>query len=380
MLFRSYLNYEEIPSTIISVVISVEDKKFYRHHGVDFRAVLRAAMAMIRNGEVTQGGSTITQQLSRTIFLSTDKTWERKIEEMYIALELEKIYNKKEILEFYLNNIYYANGYYGICAASKGYFNKEPNQLSLSEAAFLSAIPNNPTLYNPINNKENTIRRRDRMLYGMLKDGIIDEKEYLVAKNEEISMTTPVKLKNDYVETYAYDCATKALMEKEGFQFQFYFDNKQEEETYTKEYSVLYKECKKSLFTGGYRIYTSIDLNMQDKFQGEINEALASYTDTNEEGIYQLQAAGVCIDNQSGFVKAIVGGRNQSVEGYTLNRAFQSYRQPGSSIKPIVVFTPALEKGYIPDSIVMDEEIEEGPIQNYYQGEMTFREIGRAHV
>lgn len=368
-----YLNYEEIPSTIISAVISVEDKKFYRHHGIDVQAILRAAIAMVRDGEVSQGGSTITQQLARTVFLSTDKTWERKIEEMFIALDMEKIYSKNKILEFYLNNIYYANGYYGIAAASEGYFQKTPDKLTLSESAFLCAIPNNPTIYNPLTNKQNTIKRRDRILYGMLKDGMIDEQTYLNGKKEEMVLHQETNLKNDYVETYIYDCATKALMEKKGFQFKYYFNQKQEEDDYKKAYSALYQECKNGLFTEGYRIYTSMDLAMQQKLQGVIDESLASYVDTNAEGIFQLQGAAVCIDNGTGFVKAIVGGRNQNLNGYTLNRGYQSYRQPGSAIKPIVVYTPILERGYTPDSIVVDEEIEGGPHQNNYLGQIPLR-------
>lgn len=369
-----YLNYEEIPSAIISAVISVEDKKFYRHKGIDFQAIIRATIAMIRDGEVSQGGSTITQQLARTVFLTTDKTWERKIEEMFIALELEKKYSKNQILEFYLNNIYYANGYYGIAAASQGYFQKSPDELSLSEAAFLCAIPNNPTIYNPLNNKENTIKRRDRILYGMLKDGMIDELVYLKEKQAEMVLIQEQNLKNDYVETYVYECATKALMEVKGFQFQLYFTQKQEEDNYKEAYGKLYQECKKSLYTGGYRIYTSLDLGMQQILQRVIDESLATYTETSDQGIYQLQGAGVCIDNDTGFVKAIVGGRNQNLEGYTLNRGYQSYRQPGSAIKPIVVYTPILERGYTPDSVVVDEAIEEGPIQNVYLGEMLLRD------
>ena len=369
-----YLKFDQIPSTFISAMISVEDKKYYRHHGIDFQAIIRAAFAMVRDGEVSQGGSTITQQLSRTVFLSTEKTWQRKVEEMYISLELEKIYSKNELLEFYFNNIYFANGYYGIAAASKGYFNKEPSQLTLSQTVFLCAIPNNPTLYNPVLKKENTIKRRDRILYGMLQDELIDEKTYFAAKNEEITLSRPEKKKNDYVETYAYDCATKALMEKKGFVFKLKFSNAAEQEKYQREFDILYKECKRSLYTAGYRIYTSIDLSMQQKLQAAVDDTLAANGEVSEQGIFQLQGASVCIDNQTGYVKAIVGGRNQNLEGYTLNRGYQSFRQPGSTVKPIVVYTPILERGYVPDSQVVDEAVEGGPVQKSYRGPMTLRE------
>lgn len=142
-----YLSFDQIPTNVTAAIISIEDKKFYQHGGVDYKAIMRAVLAMLRDGEVTQGGSTITQQLARNVFISQEKTWQRKMEEIFIALQMEKKYTKNEILEFYLNNIYFGNGYYGIQAASKGYFNTTVDQLDLSQIAFLCAIPNNPSLY-----------------------------------------------------------------------------------------------------------------------------------------------------------------------------------------------------------------------------------------
>ena len=124
-----YLSYEEIPVDVCAAIISIEDKKFYQHNGIDYKAILRAVKEIIENGEVTQGASTITQQLARNIFLTQDKTWQRKVEEMFVATELEKKYSKNKILEFYLNNIYFGNGYYGIQSASIGYFNKDVSEL-----------------------------------------------------------------------------------------------------------------------------------------------------------------------------------------------------------------------------------------------------------
>lgn len=162
-----YLTYEQIPIDACAAIVSIEDKKFYQHNGIDYKAIIRAVKAMLENGEVTQGGSTITQQLARNIFLTMDRTWQRKVEEMFLATELEKKYSKTEILEYYLNNIYFGNGYYGIQAASFGYFNVEVSALDLSQIAFLCAIPNNPTLYDPLTNMENTLGRRDRILENM---------------------------------------------------------------------------------------------------------------------------------------------------------------------------------------------------------------------
>ena len=370
-----YLPYDEIPTDACAAIVSIEDKKFYQHSGIDFRAIFRAVKAAVENGEVTQGGSTITQQLARTIFLTQDRTWQRKVEEMFIATELEKKYSKNQILEFYLNNIYFGNGYYGIQAASKGYFNVDVSDLDLSQIAFLCAIPNNPTLHDPLTNMENTLGRRDRILKNMYEDGKISKGAYLMAKSEDITLNRPEHTKNNYVETYTYYCAIRLLMEQEGFVFQTEFTSDEEREAYDKRYSDLYAECQKKMFTAGYRIYTSMDLKLQEMLQQAIDEKLSGFTDVNEEGVYKLQGAGVCIENETGYVRAIVGGRSQDFDGYTLNRAYQSYRQPGSAIKPLIVYTPILEQEYTPDSIVIDDYIEEGPsnADGSYSGEMTLR-------
>ncbi len=370
-----YLNIEEMPENVTAAMISIEDKKFYSHSGVDYKAIIRAGLAMIKNKEVTQGGSTITQQLARCIFLSQEKTWQRKMEEIFIATELERKYSKDQILEFYLNNIYFGNGFYGIQAASRGYFSADVENLNLSQIAYLCAIPNNPTLYDPYTNSDNTIKRRNRILENMAEDGKITRAACQLAKAEDITLNPSKTSKNNYVETYVYYCAARALMENRGFVFQNEFESEQEREEYEKAYGELYQECERSLYTGGYRIYTSIDLNMQDMLQRAVDERLADYTELNDEGIYTLQGAAVCIDNQSGCVTAIVGGREQEYHGYTLNRAYQSYRQPGSAIKPLLVYVPLLERDYTPDTVVRDEPVEGGPTNagGGYAGDVTLR-------
>ena len=371
-----YVSIEEMPVDAVTAIVSIEDKKFFRHHGIDYRALLRAVKAMVQNGEVKQGGSTITMQLARNIFLSQEKTWQRKVEEMYIATELENKYSKNQILEFYLNNIYFGNGYYGIQSAARGYFDRDVESLSLSQIAFLCAIPNNPTLYDPVTNKDNTVSRRDRILKNMLDDGKISQMDYAQAVAEQITLNRPQALaKNDYVETYTYYCATRALMEQQGFVFHEDFKTDEEQQAYEDTYSALYSECQKKLYTGGYRIYTSIDLSLQDGLQQSVNDTLSGYTGVNDEGVYELQASAVCIDNDNGYVRAIVGGRSQEFPGYTLNRAYQSFRQPGSAIKPLTVYTPSFEQNYTPDTIVVDEPIEDGPrnANGTYLGEITVR-------
>lgn len=371
-----YLTYDEIPENVTKAIISIEDKKYYKHNGVDYMAIIRATINLARTGEMTQGGSTITQQLARTMFLSSEKTWQRKVQEIFIATELEKKYSKEQILEFYLNNIYFANGYYGIQAASKGYFSKDVKDLTLSETCFILAIPNSPTYYDPIINPDNTLARRNRILKAMHEDGVIGKKKYDEALSEQIVLSRASESKNNYVETYIYYCATRALMEVNGFEFQTDFSTSDGQAAYEKAYEEAYNESNQSLFTSGYRIYTSMDMALQQQLQAAIDENLNEFQDVNDEGIYSLQGAAVSIDNETGMVVAMVGGRNQEVTGYTLNRGFQSFRQPGSSIKPLIVYTPAIERGYRPDSIVVDEEIEDGP-QNAgggYLGEITLRE------
>lgn len=372
-----YIEYEDIPAYFSAAMVSIEDKKFYQHNGIDFAALLRSAKAIIESGTLSQGGSTITMQLARNLYLDNGKRWERKLKEMFIAVELEKLYSKNKIMEYYLNNIYFANGYYGIQAACTGYFSCDLDDLSLSQIAFLCAIPNSPSRYDPIVNYENTIARRDRILSNMYEDGKINEATYLTAIKEEIVLLPSQEIKsqrNNYVDTYVYYCATRALMEMQGFEFKEYFSSEKEKEEYYREYDELYADCQKQIYAQGYKIYTSIDLNKQKALQDVINTALSGFIEIGETGAYMMQGSAVCIDNDTGYVVAIVGGREQEELGiYTLNRAYQSLRQPGSAIKPLIVYTPFFEMGNTPDTMIKDEAIEGGPQASYYHGEVTAR-------
>lgn len=368
-----YIDYKDIPSLAIHSMVVTEDKKFMEHDGVDYLANVRAAIALIKNkGKITQGASTVTQQLARNMFLTTEVTYKRKVSEIFIAQELEKKYSKTQILEYYFNNIYFANGHYGILAAANGYFGKGVAKLSLSQIAFLCAIPNNPNIYNPVTNMENTMERRDRILHQLYQEKKINLIDYRNALEEEIILYKIKKDKKDYVETFAYYSAIRALMQKDGFVFQSQFAEEEDKEYYEEAYYDLYYKIQKDLFVSGYRIYTSLDLKKQELLQESVDETLEKFTSRNKEGIYELQGAAVCIDNDNGRVVAIVGGRSQDFHGYTLNRGYQSYRQPGSSIKPLIVYAPAFERDYVPDSIVVDERLEDGPknASRNYVGEM----------
>lgn len=355
----SYLDYDDIPDAAKLAIISIEDKNFTTHHGIDIEGIARAGLSLVLNrGNITMGGSTITQQLARNVFLGYEKTYSRKIKEMFIAVALEQKYTKQEILEFYLNNVYFANGYYGIESASEAYFNKEAKDLSISQAAFLCSIPNSPNRYDPYKHKDSTLKRRDRILKNMYEDGYISKSQYEKSVDEKITiMPKKETTTNDYAETYILKCATEALMKAQGFEFKTTFSSDSEKETYNNEYDELYNTCKKSLYSAGYRIYTSIDMEKQKQLQDSVASQLSMFTEKTDDGVYKVQGAAVSIDNETGKVAAIVGGREEDQEGYGLNRAYQSFRQPGSAIKPLLVYTPALEKGYTPNSTLDDSRM-----------------------
>lgn len=355
----SYLDYEDIPDAAKLAIISIEDKNFTTHHGIDIEGIARAGLSLILNrGNITMGGSTITQQLARNVFLGYEKTYSRKIKEMFIAVALEQKYTKQEILEFYLNNVYFANGYYGIESASEAYFNKEAKDLSISQIAFLCSIPNSPNRYDPYKHKDSTLKRRDRILKNMYEDGYISQSQYEKSLDEKITiMPKKETTTNDYAETYILKCATEALMKAQGFEIKTTFSSDSEKEKYDEEYDELYNTCKKSLYSAGYRIYTSIDMEKQKQLQDSVSSQLSMFTEKTDDGVYKVQGAAVSIDNSTGKVSAIVGGREEDQEGYGLNRAYQSFRQPGSAIKPLLVYTPALEKGYTPDSTLDDSRM-----------------------
>ena len=357
-----YKTYDEIPAYFVEAMVSVEDRRFYEHNGVDYEGIARAAYILFKNdGNITQGASTITQQLARGIFLTNEVSYERKIKEIFIAWELEKKYTKQQILEFYLNNIFFSNGYYGIGAAAKGYFNKDLDELSISEVAFLCSIPNSPTYYDPRTNYDHTIDRRNKILKDMYGQGYINDVELDMALNENIVLADPEKVSHDYIETYTNFCATEALMAEAGFKFQYKFDTIEEQQQYNKEYREAYDTYYATLYTGGFQIYTSFDPKKQRALQSTVDDVLSVDEEKNEEtGIYNLQGAATCIDNSTGRVVAMVGGRTQNeLQGYSLNRAYQSARQPGSTIKPLIVYTPQLERGYTPNTVVDDNAFED---------------------
>ena len=343
-----YLDYEKIPKQVIDAFVAVEDRRFWEHPGYDKEGILRVCYRyLLTKGEEKHGASTITQQLARSVFLSNEVTIERKVREILTAVELEKKYGKEQILEFYINSAYFSNRCYGIEAAAKKYFGKLAKELNLSETAYLCAIPNAPSYYDPLKHPEHALVRRDKILEDMYECGYISTSELVRAKRYEIVLNPQQAEKiQNYETTYAVDCAVRYLMELDGFAFRYEFEDMKDYRTYLSEYNDQYELFRGELYTGGYVVETSLNQEKQALLQNAIDEVMAFDEEVGENGIYAFQSASTVIDNRSHKVVAIVGGRSQETGLYTLNRAYQSYRQPGSSFKPLAVYAPALNEGY----------------------------------
>lgn len=370
-----YLPYKDIPKYAIDAFVAVEDRTFWTNKGIDIKGIIRVGIDFVKTkGEEMHGASTITQQLARNIFLTHEVSIERKAKEMLIAIKLTDKYSKNEIMEFYINNICFSNGIYGLEAASINYFNKPSSELTLSQLCYLCAIPNAPEYYNPYKNPERAIVRRDKILDDMLEEGYISKIDYEEAIKEEIILEKPEINFNDYQTTYAIDCATKFLMEKNGFEFKYDFVTNTEFKNYKKLYEEEYQKTQEKLKSSGYRIYTTLDSSIQSKMQQIIDEELAFDEEKNElTNIYSLQSALTVIDNNTGKVIALIGGRSQENENniYTLNRAYQGYRQPGSTFKPLVVYTPALMSGYTKNTTVYNISVTEAKKEDVNVQELT---------
>ena len=374
-----YIDFTNIPSKVKQAFISIEDKNFYKHDGVDYKAIMRAGVALVKNkGSITQGGSTITQQLIKLTFLTNEQTYIRKIKEVFISWEIEKMLSKDTILEYYINNIYFGHGAYGFETASNYYFSKTSDELSLAEIAFLAAIPNNPTLFDPIDKKENTITRQTRILDHMLLDEVITDNEYYNAINEEIVLNIKEKeayIPEDFEISFILHSAIEIIMEEEGFKLQYELSNEQRK-IYQEEYNERYLEINKRIRQGGYTITSTVDPDKQMKLQKSVNQGLQRFTKVGEDGLYETQGAAVVIDNESHEVVAIVGGRTAENQVNTFNRAMLAYRQPGSIMKPIAAYGVEADIDLLGFSIYDDVKDDKGPKNSggTYRGKMSARE------
>ena len=372
-----YVSISKVSPYLYNGYIAVEDKRFKTHAGVDVLATLRAGVTLLKNrGAITQGGSTITQQVVKNNLLDQTQTYSRKMAEVMLAPVVEQKFSKDKIMEFYCNSNYYGNRCYGVSAASKYYFGKKPIDLLPEEAAMLISLSNNPSEYNPVENYDIALAKRNSVLEKMYMEGVISLKEYKRARKTDIEvlqLTGKVTTEN-YLVSYAIYCAAIELMEQDNFQFKYTFEDKDDYETYNEDYSKAFSEKSDMIRSGGYKIYTSLNQKKQAKLQSAVDNGLASNTEKQSDGRYALQGSAVCIDNSNQYVKAIVGGRGTK-DSY--NRAFLSARQAGSSIKPLIDYGPALESGmFSPSTIVDDHEIEDGPHNSGggYSGKMHLRD------
>lgn len=323
---RLPIDINKVPTNLQNAFIAAEDNRFYDHIGIDPIGIMRAIVANLTNRGIAQGGSTITQQLAKNAFLSQEQTLKRKIQEAMLALEIEQKYSKKEILEMYMNQIYFGQGAYGIQTAAKTYFNKDVDQLTLTQCAMLAGLPKSPNYYSPFNNLEAAKARKNVVLDQMAKYGYINQAEADEAKNADLHLSQAKQIaENSEAESFI-DYVSQIVASKYGD-------------------DALYKE--------GLQIYTTIDMEKQRAAVQAMKDLPDNYKDSN--GLTQPQGALVSLDPKTGQILAMVGGRGQD----SFNRASMAVRQPGSAFKPFVYVT-ALQKDMTPDTVMEDKPVTYG--------------------
>lgn len=338
---RLPVKLKDIPVHVQKAFVSIEDERFYSHHGIDLRAILRALTSYYSSGEITEGASTITQQTMKMLFLSPEQTFSRKVKEAFLALDFETHYTKDWILELYLNQVYFGEGAYGIQSASKTYFNKDCSELSLEEGALLAALIQAPSDYDPYVNPVGSVHRRNIVLGKMIQQGHITEEQGLEAQNKILNLNweeTSSKY-NSYFIDYVIDEATAIVGEVK-------------------------------LFKGGLKIHTTLEEEIQNKAE-KVFQRPGLFPDQD------IEAALVLLESGSGAIKALIGGREyQTRRGF--NRATQLLRQPGSAFKPVTVYAPAFELNYRANSMISDTPFKVGSYEPHnsdgsYYGQISVR-------
>jgi penicillin-binding protein 1A len=327
---RKIVSLDRVPHHLVQAFIAGEDARFFHHKGLDYIAIFRALSRNIFSGEIVQGGSTITQQVVKSILLSPEKSFTRKIREAILAFKIEKYLSKEEILFLYLNQIYLGHGAYGVATAAENYFGKSVEELNLAESALLAGLPQAPSKYSPYHHPEQAIRRQTYILNRMVEEGFISYGEVMKA------LQTPLKIKskqNSFIEKAPYfvEHVRRYVEEKYG---------------------------KEALYKNGLQVYTTIDTDFQKIAQEAVESGLKEIEKRQKylssDIPFSLEGALVCFDLETGYVKAMVGGRDFRKSQF--NRATQARRQTGSAFKPIV-YASALDKGYTPASVIVDAPI-----------------------
>ena len=326
---RTWVKYKEFPDNLVNAFIALEDKRFREHHGVDwYRTVGVTKDFFLGSGGRVQGGSTITQQLIKNLTNDDEVRIQRKIQEILRAMYLESRTSKEEILETYMNIVNLSSGCYGVQAAAYTFFGKDVSDLNLIECAAIASIVQSPTAMNPIRRPENNKRRRDQCLENMLEQGLISQEDFDGAYNKELMINRP---DNSYVETVKSYYVDQVINDVR--------------DDLMKKYGYTDKIAEHMIYSGGYKIYTCMDKFIQTCM--ETVYADDKYFPAQPEGAIKFQSAMVVLDPYTGNLLGIVGGRGTDKVQRGLNRASMSKRQPGSSIKPVSVYAPALEKGVI---------------------------------
>jgi len=320
---RLYAKYEDMPSYLIEALVAVEDTRFFEHNGVNIDAIIRAIVKDIQAGAFVEGGSTLTQQLIKNKILSNEKKLSRKIKEAILALKIENELTKEQILERYLNEIFFGNGYYGVRTAAEGFFHKQMHELTLKESAILVGLPNAPSYLNPVKHYKRSLVRANSVLFRMKSIGWISEEEYIKAVKE-----TPQVFNTTLTQNKAPSIVDEVLRR-------------------------FNKDKLGDIRTGGYSIYTTVDLRYQDIAKRAIDfgykRLLKKYREKAETST--INGAMVVVENKTGDILALIGGVDYKKSAY--NRATQSSRQPGSSFKPFI-FQTAIDMGYNPATNLTD--------------------------
>lgn len=370
---RIWVDYDKIPQYMEKALVSIEDKRFYRHNGVDWYRTAGAFVNMFVGMKNTFGGSTITQQLIKNLTQQDDITVQRKLLEIFQAIEFEKEHDKKEIIEWYLNTVYFGEGCYGVQTAAQTYFGKDVSKLSLAECAAIVGITNLPTYYDPFYSVENNKARQEDVLACMYDQGYISKKEYEEAVAEELDFVrgenspSASSVRSYYTETVISDVIKDLAAEK----------------------GISELAAQTLVYNAGYEIYCCLDKNIQAKVD-KIYEDLDALPKATNGTSSQLQSGIVIMDQYTGKIVALSGGTGKKTINFGLNRATKTTRPPGSSIKPIAVYGPAVEYGLIsPSTLVLDADGSRIKLQcvktdwfpknspNQYDGIMTIKEALR---
>ena len=343
----------EMPNHLKLAFVAIEDIRFYTHFGIDVRGIGRAIYKNLLHGGIAEGASTITQQLARNLFLTRQKSFKRKIEEVALAIQIERAYSKDEILNMYLNLIYLGEGAYGVEAASYTYFHKKANEVTLEEAATLAALTKSPSRLSPFKNLAKATERRNIVLRKMYEAGFINQKDYKSAVHASITLAPfrAYEKKNGYFIEYVKQVLEEHVAEPQ------------------------------EIYTTGLNIKTTVNLNMVEYAYEAIDKGLQSYRTRHPKASELPEVALVAVEVKTGEVKVLIGGKDFSTSPY--NRAVQAKRQPGSAFKPII-YLAAIEQGYKPDHMLRDAPIsfvnpythavwQPRNYKNEYHGDVTMR-------